>query len=780
MRKVIILCILLCSTYFNQAQTPNHCLHFDGDGDRISYLTTFQPYDDWTLEYWFKSDNDPLLCATPGANFDHKLFTLGANDFSIGLCDDELFYQLGTGIAVSFYNGVTTGWHHLAITVNGNDITNIHDIKIYFDCVEVLVLANLASPDFPSVSSEFLLGNNSGVLPAVTPEGWKGFMDEMRLWNGLRSLQELDDYKHCPCTGNEPNIRICSPLDQGMAGQDNNSTPSPEADDLAPVGGTTNGILDGFALNGTTSNFVMSDAPMIYPAFRNMDLTISNYFGTLLTPATEICSGDPLHFCIRNQDGSLPVLSPGVSLNWQYLDNTVTQFTDIPTFVNPCFNVGPGIIMTDCASNPDGFVDRKYRAVFEVMDPMTGMSCVYYSDEVNIRICCPLSDAASVEIGTNLPGNLLCEGDIIDLTVNLQTTDFFVTNPGPAVNIEWTINGIQQPLYDNMSNFSLSSFPVDDPELCVEAVVTNCAGKSMTYRQCLNVDPNPMCGTIIAMMGNGLLTQVSATPLVYNICPNSDAVLKQFDPTLFKNGDKHWQYRFPPSTIWNDLGVSNDFQNTNTLPADGPPGSPYMWPAGQQCIEYRMEVTPESDPSGCLPCVSNELTICHVVNPPSATISGANQICSGNISILTVFPYDPFFTYTWFHNGLAVGTGSSYTADEGGCYWVEIGNSCGLKTQTIYHCIELCEIIPVISCPLPPNPCVIPGIPITLSGCDSQDNCSGNLIYTWSWSSGTLVSQTGCTLEHIPDINGTTYTLTVTNALTGCSAQTELFIKPCT
>lgn len=778
----LLICICALIT---QAQTANHCLHFDGNGDRISYFTSIPSYNDWSFELWFKSENDPTLCALATSPYNHKLITLGANEFSFGLCGVDLYYQVGTSTPVSYFNGVSAGWNHMAITVSGNSATATSHLKIYLNCVLINDMPNLTSSNFPSTFSGIFIGNRSGSLPAITPEGWKGFIDEIRMWNGIRSQQELDDNKHCPCTGNEPNIRICSPLDQGVASGQNNGSSPPRALDFAPLEGFNNGFLNNFTLNGPTSNFVLSNAPLIYPAFVNTEVMLSQYFGTTLIPATEICSGDPLHFCINNIDGtavnmmsSLPNIN--ITVQWQYLDNTVTQFTDVPAFVNPCFNTGPGIIITDCASNPDGFVDRKYRAVFEVTDAATGMSCVYYSDEVNIRICCPLSDAATVEISTNLTGNLLCEGDVIDLTVNLQTTDIFVTNPGPAVNIEWTINGIGQPLFDDMSNFSLSSFPVDDPELCVEAVVTNCAGKSMMYRQCLIVDPNPMCGTIIAMMGNGLLTQVSSSPLVYNICRNSDAVLKQFDPTLFKNGEAHWQYRFPPATSWNDLGVSNNHQNTNTLPADGPSGSPYVWPAGQQCIEYRIEVTPNSNPSGCLSCFSNALTICLVEDPPSGVITGINPICSGNITTLTVSPYDPYFTYTWFHNALPVGSNtSSLTINEGGCYWVELSNSCGLKNETPHQCVDLCEIIPVISCPLAPNPCATPGMPITLSGCDSQDNCSGNLIYNWSWSSGTVVSQSGCTLEHIPDNNGTTYTLTVTNTITGCSAQTELFIKPC-
>lgn len=770
-----------------QAQTPNHCLHFDGDDDNIIYTFGSLPNQfEWTIEMWFNSTNNPSNCGSGVSPYFHRLITFNNNILSLGVCGTDFFYQFGTSSPVQFSGTVTSGWNHFAISFDyaNPPVNPTNQLNIYVNCNLLTTISNVSNPLSNILLSFFTIGN-SNVLPTTNPVGWKGFIDEIRMWNAIRSLQELDENKHCPCTGNEPNIRICSPLDQGVASGQNNGSSPPRALDFAPLEGFNNGFLNNFTLNGPTSNFVLSNAPLVYPSFVNTVVMLSQYFGATLIPATEICSGDPIHFCINNIDGTALNMMSGlpninITVQWQYLDNTVSQFTDIPTFVNPCFNAGPGIIITDCASNPDGFVDRKYRAVFKVEDMTTMMSCYYNTNEVDIRICCPLSDAATIEITTNQTDNLLCDGDAIDFTAQLITPDIFVSNPGPDVSIQWYVNGIYYPAFNDLASINLSAYTVQNPDFCVEALVTHCAGKTETYTQCINVDLEPQCGDIIAMMNNGLLTQVSSSPLIYNICPNSDAILKQLDPALFINGIEHWQYRFPPATTWNDLGVSNDQQNTNTLPADGPPGSPFVWPAGQQCIEYQLEMTPENDPSGCPSCYSNVLTICLVEDPPSGVISGINQICSGNSTTLTVSPFVPGFTYTWLHNALPVGSNtSSLTINEGGCYWVEISNSCGLKNETPHQCVELCEIIPVISCPLAPNPCATPGIPITLSGCDSQDNCSGNLIYTWSWSSGTVVSQSGCTLEHIPDINGTTYTLTVTNAITGCSAQTELFIKPC-
>jgi len=185
------------------------------------------------------------------------------------------------------------------------------------------------------------------------------------------------------------------------------------------------------------------------------------------------------------------------------------------------------------------------------------------------------------------------------------------------------------------------------------------------------------------------------------------------------------------------LGQSNARQNTNQLPGED-------WPATATAIYYRVYCSPSLD-SSCEPAISNTLKI-GLQEPPTATS--------------------------------VIGESLDYLATEPGCYFVQYIEECYLvKTEDFY--LEVCEIEPTISCPMTPNNCACLGEPITLSGCESIDNCRGNLVFDWTWDSGILVQKDGCFLEHIPALDGTTYTLTITNMLTGCTEANTRFIKPC-
>lgn len=778
MRNVILVFYLLVSGFSSYSQTPKNCLHFDGNDDRIRYLTSVGVNLDWTLELWFKSENTSNLCATSIPSYIHKVITLGSDMFFIGQCGMSLFYQFGANPPVSFYNGLTSDWNHLAITADWSGMPANCEVKVYLNCVEVLNLPNLTPPVFLSNTGAFIFGNKSGLIPAIPPMGWEGFIDEIRLWNGLRTLQELEDNKHCPCIGNETNIRICSPLDQGSAGQNNSAIIT--ALDLAPLANITNGILDNFSLNGSTSNFVSSDAPLIYPSFAHTEVMISQYFGATLIPANEICSGDPVHFCIKNLDGTpLNTTSANstISLQWQYLDNTVAQFTDIPTFTNTCFGVGPGIMAIDCANNSDGYIDRKYRAVIQVEDITSGMSCTYFTEEFDMRICCPLSNAV-VNVTTDLTNDLLCAVDNVNFNVSLNTPDFFLNPPGPGISIVWTYNGanINQ---NNQISFTHNVSPVMAPEACFEATVTNCEGKEMKYKTCLNVDLQPKCG-VITEKPTGTLMQLSAVPLVYEICPGDDASLEKLNASVFQDGDFVWQYSFPNTLpgVWHDLGTNNDIQNTNILPVINPPGSPYLWPTGETCVVYRIEGRPFNDPSGCDSCHTNELNICLKTPPVNDVIVGNSKFCKGSSTILTLANYNSSFQHFWYWNGSYVGNGSSINAVEGGCYWVVISNGCESVT-TPPHCIEECEIKAVLSCPLAPNMCPNAGDMITLSACDSESNCTDPLSYSFQWSNNVGSGMVnGCQMSHNVLAVGTSYTVTVTDT-NGCSDTASINVVPC-
>jgi hypothetical protein len=295
-----------------------------------------------------------------------------------------------------------------------------------------------------------------------------------------------------------------------------------------------------------------------------------------------------------------------------------------------------------------------------------------------------------------------------------------------------------------------------------------------------------MCGTI-DLVQPVVFPITHIAPFQYEICPGNDAVLEMPVPTDFKNCKPVWQYHFGPpapapnSPNWQDLGSTNNIQNTNTLPQANPL-MPGLWPAGATTVYYRIECRPESWPnSGCDPCHSNLVEIQLTPPPPSGIISGPTQYCpEGPYPTLTVTPnLAGNWEYAWFWNGQLefAGPSNSYQVTKPGCYWVGISNGC--QTEMVGpHCVEECIIKPIIKCPTD-NPCACDGQPITLDGCDSEDSCNaGPLTYSWlALPSGDM--GTGCTFTQTPNPNGETYILTVTNAL-GCSKTSKpLFIKPC-
>jgi hypothetical protein len=119
---------------------------------------------------------------------------------------------------------------------------------------------------------------------------------------------------------------------------------------------------------------------------------------------------------------------------------------------------------------------------------------------------------------------------------------------------------------------------------------------------------------------------------------------------------------------------------------------------------------------------------------------------------------------------------------------VEITNGCQV-TETPWFCLEVCEIVPIISCPLPPNECAyVHRGPIFLSACDSDfaepsASCADNsgFVYTWTWTdgSGNPQSATGCSLTDTPALTGTIYYLSIFDPASGCSASKEITITPC-
>lgn len=100
---------------------------------------------------------------------------------------------------------------------------------------------------------------------------------------------------------------------------------------------------------------------------------------------------------------------------------------------------------------------------------------------------------------------------------------------------------------------------------------------------------------------------------------------------------------------------------------------------------YTLHFIPDN-PSVSCPAVSKPITI-NVITLPTFTISTSTTpaiLCtgSGQTIVLTASPQGTQYSYNWYHNGVLVGTGYTYTASDSGTYVLEVGEGECCKSST--------------------------------------------------------------------------------------------------
>ncbi len=769
----------------------NMTMDFDGNADYISLTTTGTPVfgdANFTVEAWFTMTSSINVTCTGAFR---RLITLAgtgnpASRFELGECKHQLILfwaNPGGSIPVTTISTqLSDDCHHIAVVRNGTAL------NIYLDGALTPIYSGTLSGIFHT--NLFRIGHWGG--GSTSAQDWMGTVDDVRLWSVPRTAQQIHDYKDCTLSGTSPTgLEANWTFDQGPSVTPAGNNAGSVAQDMSGHNndGAFSTVANGFALNGSGSNFVCNGCgPRYY-------LEIDNQVSLFPVSLTGICAGDPVHFCVTDNGSNISVPS-GSMVMWESSDGGSPWVADAdlstyPNAVNAlCFPVKKGVITSsNCTSTSQGFVDRKYRAkILKKMGPVGQQQiCTYVTNEQNLRICCPPTGGA-IQIVPNIP-EPWCEGDLVSTTVFLHPSDPWLPF-GPNVQIDWCMtDGVTVtplPQYQNQLSFAGFQILVGVDDICLLAKISNCICPPITVKYCIKVDPMPVCGAIG-------ITANPPTPIKqigidkYEICPGNYTILEEVNPSQFKNCNPVWQYHFdtdpPSSPNWQNLGSSNSSQNTNTLPQTDL-NDPAFWPPGATCIYYRIECRPKSWPnSGCDPCHTNEIEICLAPTPPSGVITGLQQFCeNGPYHPLTIVPNpNPVgpWDYCWYWNGLlqTSGPSNSYLPTMPGNYWVEIKNWC-LATKVGPYPVEECDIVPIIKCPTD-NPCACDGQPITLNGCDSYDTCNaGPLTYSWlALPSGH--TGTGCTFMDTPDPTGTTYTLTVTNVL-GCSRISKPFvIKPC-
>jgi len=768
--------IFLVLSFTSVINAQNTALQFDGDGDFIrAQLSPPLGDQDFTMETWFFSDLDSTNSCTNWNCLDHfrRIIALSGPDhfnrtsrYEIGTCQGllSILYRLDSTSCTTYMIQPQGGlcvrdgeWHHLAFVKEGEDIT------AYLDCMEVWN-NDTHCPNRGANITSFSVGNWGG--PPSVDQIWNGQIDETRLWDRALTDMEIKEVKLCRPDPEDPTLLLWYDYEEGEIEDDNTAIIA-----VKDISFNSNdATIFNMALNGQVSNYVESTLENNVGIFEGLYIEVRAY---PQGPAIqEICDGDPVHISAYIDGISPPSGGQLGMVEWEMDKGNGWLPVSSPPFLGWNFPLPQGYLNADCQANSLGYKDVRIRAkaMSSVINPVTNYECEFITPAYDLRICCPIT-SASIDI---VPDTPICAGEIQNFDISLISNDLFVQQLADAVSIKWlyTLSNKTVTLYADSNKLSFSQV-VDltqitaSTSLCFEAEVQNC-NKTKIFKKCIQVDPPPVCGTLTAAAPEMMLI-TSSPHKIYELCPFNDAILK-FSGEM--NCKKRWQYRFDGGP-WTDEGsVSNPQLNTNTLEWD------FFWQMGEEKIFYRVICDPEKPNSGCpsLVCDSIEIRLIPTPNIPVIS-SSVNLLCDDDFPH-TISVSNPLGqgTYEWYQDGIFVGTGTSWTIDEAGCFKVKwLGPCDSLLSEKV--CLEQCKIAAIISCPVN-DTCVCIGETIVLNALECTSSCDQSM-FTYSWTIDGNPGGSSDHITHTPQTSGSTYHLTVTDVVSGCSDTSVRTIIPC-
>ncbi|MFZ4769751.1 MAG: LamG-like jellyroll fold domain-containing protein, partial [Ferruginibacter sp.] len=233
--KLILALGLFLTASPGKTQT-GQALDFDGVDDYISLPTSLVISGNYTKEVWINPSAltgfPNILSGTGTALFINNGFLAAGHAGSFNqLLDPTSSLSVGT-------------WYHVAVTYNATS----GEMNLYKNAV--LVQGPIIAPTYNETQLEIarFLGANH----------FTGLMDELRIWNTVRTAEEISNNKNCELTGDEPGLLAYYNFNQGVAGGTNTGITSliDNYDNCV----ISNGTLTNFTLSGSTSNWITPGA----------------------------------------------------------------------------------------------------------------------------------------------------------------------------------------------------------------------------------------------------------------------------------------------------------------------------------------------------------------------------------------------------------------------------------------------------------------------------------------------------------------------------------------
>ena len=254
---MVIFIVLLLANNTN-AQT-GRSLHFDGNFNNRVDLP-FVLNGNYSKEAWIKPDSAALNSFSNIISGDATALYLSAGLLTAGHANPTFPNSFNS---VQDSTPLIAGnWYHVAVTYNAT--TN--EMKLYKNGVEV---GSASDAPVYTETIQYLSFFTGGFY-------FFGEMDEVRFWKTARTTLEINSFKDCELTGDEPQLIAYYNFNQGNAGT-NNMAETSLLDRTDRCGLANNGTMVGFVLTGAnTSNWVSPGATLngsCNVAFPNINIT---------------------------------------------------------------------------------------------------------------------------------------------------------------------------------------------------------------------------------------------------------------------------------------------------------------------------------------------------------------------------------------------------------------------------------------------------------------------------------------------------------------------------
>jgi hypothetical protein len=263
------LLILLVNISGSNVFGQNHFLNFDGVDDHV-VVNPNPPYSNTslTLEAWIRTSGGGQNQGIVG--FAHSTLSrsvelrLEYGKLQFGIWNGSTWQRV---TSLGFVN--TGNWTHVAVTRNNSSI------RLYINGIFAIsgTITNLGTV------TELVIGHFkfNNALRTSPNHGFPGEIDEVRVWNVVRTASEILNNKDSELTGGETGLVAYYNFNQGICGSNNTALSLPQVTDIS--GNNHHGTLVNMTRNGCTSNFVCAGTPCSYPS--NNVTSINNIVPTL-------------------------------------------------------------------------------------------------------------------------------------------------------------------------------------------------------------------------------------------------------------------------------------------------------------------------------------------------------------------------------------------------------------------------------------------------------------------------------------------------------------------